>query len=155
MPPILGDVSLIVVPNAADPKPRPSVELIGRIESFISASCPVTATVRVVGPLYLGVNVQAEIGLASLEGAGTVPRKVQDTLAAFLHPLTGGFDGEGWEFGRAPHRSDIYRVIEEIPEVDHVRALTVEDTEDFPGSRESGRFLVYSGTHSVKLVFEP
>src|SRR6266536_3134968 len=67
----------------------------------------------------------------------------------------GGVDGKGWEFGREPHRSDIYSVIEKIPEVDHIRALTVQSTEDFPGSRGTGRFLVYSGTHSIKLVFEP
>ena len=94
-------------------------------------------------------------GLASLEGAGTVAAKVQDALAAFLHPLTGGFDRQGWEFGREPHRSDIYRVIEEIPEVDHIRALTVQSAEELSGSRETGRFLVYSGNHTIKMVFEP
>jgi hypothetical protein len=155
VPPVLGHVSLIVVPDTTDPKPQPSVELIRRVEKFISASCPVTATVHVVGPFYLQVRVQAEVGLASLEGAGTAALKVQNALAAFLHPLTGGLDGEGWKFGREPHRSDIYSVIEEIPEVDHIRALTVESIEDFLESRKTGRFLVYSGTHDIKLVFEP
>jgi hypothetical protein len=155
MPPLLGHVSLMVVPNSADPKPHPGVELIRRVETFISTCCPVTATVHVVGPLYLRVDVQVEIGLVSLEGARTVPVKVQDALAAFLHPLTGGFAGQGWEFGREPHRWDIYRVIEQIPEVDHIRALTIASSEELPGSRETGRFLVYSGIHSIKLVFEP
>ncbi len=155
IPPVLGNVSLIIVPNTTDPKPQPSVELIRRVQQFISASCPVTATALVVGPLYLRVNVQAEIGLASLDVAGTLALSVQNALAAFLHPLTGGFDGRGWEFGREPHRSDIYRVVEEIPGVDHIRALTVQSTADLPLSRETGRFLVYSGTHSIKLVFEP
>jgi hypothetical protein len=153
--PILGSVSLIIVPDTTDAQPQPSIELVRRVQSFISASSPVTATVFVVGPHYLRIDVQTEVGLASLDGAGTVAPKVQNALAAFLHPLTGGPDGKGWEFGREPHRSDIYRVIEEIPGVDHVRALTVQSTEDFPGSRETGRFLVYSGTHSVALVFEP
>jgi predicted phage baseplate assembly protein len=155
MPPVLGHVSLIIVPNSTDPSPQPSVDLVRQVQQFISASCPATATVVVLGPLFLRVDVQAEIGLASLDGAGTVASKVQDALAAFLHPLTGGSDGKGWEFGREPHRSDLYALMEEIPEVDHVRVLTVQETEDFPGSRETGRFLVYSGTHSIKLVFEP
>jgi hypothetical protein len=155
MPPVLGNVSLIIVPDTTDPKPQPSVELVRRVQSFIAASCPVTATVFVVGPRYLQVNVQAEVGLASLEGAGTVAAKVQGALAAFLHPLTGGFDKQGWEFGREPHRSDVYAVLKEIPEVDHIRALSVESVEDFPGSRQTDRFLVYSGNHTVKLIFEP
>ena len=155
MPPLLGNVSLIIVPDSADPRPRPSVELVRRVQQFIAASCPVTATVSVIGPLYLRVDVQVEIGLASLDNAGTIAPKVQNALAAFLHPLTGGPDGEGWQFGREPHRSDIYGVIEQIPEVDHIRALTVETTAILPGAREVGRFLVYSGNHDIKLVFQP
>ena len=155
IPPVLGNVSLIIVPDTTDPKPQPSTELIRRVQKFISASCPATATVLVVGPLYLQVNVQAEVGLVSLDGAGTVAAKIQNALAAFLHPLTGGVDGQGWEFGREPHRSDIYGVIEGVPEVDHIRALTVEGIEDFPGARKTGRFLVHSGVHGIKLIFKP
>jgi predicted phage baseplate assembly protein len=155
MPPELGKVSLVIVPNTRDPKPQPNMELVRRVQNFIAGACPVTATVFVVGPLYLRVDIQAEIGLATLEGAGTVALKVQNALAAFLHPLTGGVDKTGWEFGREPYRSDIYQVIEEIPEVDHIRSLTLQTTEDLPGSRKTGRFLVYSGIHSIKLVFEP
>jgi len=155
MPLTLGNVSLIIVPNTTDPRPQPSIELVQRVQRFISASCPVTATVLVIGPLYLRVSVQVEIGLASLEGSGAVAQKVQDALAAFLHPLTGGFDSQGWEFGREPHRSDLYTLIKQVRGVDHIRSLTVQDTEDFPGARETGRFLVYSGIHSIKLVFEP
>ena len=155
MPPILGSVSVIIVPNSADTRPQPSIELIRRVRQFISSCCPVTANVLVVGPLYLRVDVEAEIGLSSLDGAGTVAAKVQEKLAAFLHPLTGGLDQKGWAFGREPHRSDIYGVIERIPEVDHIRALTVSTTEALPAARETRRFLVYSGAHRIKLVFEP
>jgi hypothetical protein len=31
----------------------------------------------------------------------------------------------------------------------------VQEVEDSPGSRETGRFLVYSGNHTISLVFEP
>jgi hypothetical protein len=155
IPPVLGNVSVVVVPDTTDPKPQPSVELIRRIEKFISASCPVTATVQVVGPLYVQVEVQAEVGLVSLDDAGTAAHNIESALAAFLHPLTGGLDGEGWKFGRQPHRSDIYSVIEQVSEVDHIRALTIESIEDFPGTHKTGRFLVYSGVHTITLVFEP
>ena len=150
-----GKVSLVIVPNTAGPKPRPGVELIRRVQKFVSSSCPVTATVIVVGPLYLRVDVQAEIGLASLEDAGTVAAAIRGKLDEFLHPLTGGFDRKGWAFGREPHRSDLYQVINAIPGADHIRALTVKSSEDLPGSRQTGSFLVYSGIHSIKLVFEP
>jgi predicted phage baseplate assembly protein len=150
-----GKVSVIIVPNATDPRPQPSRELARRVQRFMSASCPVTATVIVVSAPYLRVDVRTEIGLRSLEDAATVTSKVQDALRQFLHPLTGGPDGNGWEFGREPHRSDIYGMIEKIPEVGHIRALKLDIFEDFPGARETGRFLVYSGIHSIALKYVP
>ena len=155
LPPVLGNVSLIVVPKTTDAKPQPNIELVRRVQQSISACCPVTATVLVVGPLYLRVDVQVEIGVATLDVAGTVVSAVQNALAAFLHPLTGGFDGQGWEFGREPRRSDIYKVMEGVAGVDHVRALSTMITEDLPGTHETDRFLVYSGIHTIKLVYEP
>ena len=68
--------------------------------------------------------------------------------------MVGGFDGQGWEFGRKPHRSDFYSLMKEIPEVDHIRSLAVEE-QDFPGIRQTGRFLVYSGVHNIRLAFGP
>ena len=47
--------------------------------------------------LYVRVQVTAEIALASLEGASAIEQIVQQTLASFLHPLTGGLDGSGWD----------------------------------------------------------
>jgi hypothetical protein len=154
-PPVVGTVSLIIVPNSADAMPWPGVELVRRVQRFIADRCPVTAAVKVVGPLYVRVDVETEISLASLDDAGTAAAKVQNALAGFLHPLTGGKEGNGWAFGREPHRSDIYAVIEQIPEVDHVRALTFDITEIVPGSRGTGRFLVYSGNHKINLFFGP
>jgi len=111
--------------------------------------------VVVVGPLYMRVDVQVEIGLVSLDSSGTVVQKVQALLDAFLHPLTGGFAKTGWEFGRAPHRSDLYALLKQVPEADHVRSLVVNEVEDSPGTRGTGRFLVYSGIHTINLVYEP
>ncbi len=154
-PPVLGNVSVVIVPNTTDPVPQPNTELVRRVHDFIAASCPVTATVLVVGALYLRVDVQVEIGLSSLDGSASLAHAVQEALATFLHPLTGGGDGQGWEFGREPHRSDLYTLIRQVRGVDHIRSLTVQTTENLTGTRETSRFLVYSGTHSITLTFEP
>jgi hypothetical protein len=77
-----------------------------------------------------------------------VKAAVLSTLASFLHPLTGGLNGEGWSFGRKPYRSDLYASIENIDTVDHVRRLIVEES----GEVEAERFLVFSGTHEVEVV---
>jgi hypothetical protein len=88
-----------------------------------------------------------------LEGASAVEQAVQQKLAGFLHPLTGGLDRRGWDFGRKPHRSDVYALIEAISGVDHLRSLTITEIEDQPGVSATGRFLVFSGTHTISLIF--
>ncbi len=153
---IPGTVSLIIVPRLTDARPTPGLELIKRVREFIEARQTPVADLIVVGPQYMRVQVEVEIGLASLEGASSVELAVAQALARFLHPLTGGLDGKGWDFGRKPHKSDVYALIEGIPGVDHVRALNVIETRESKGAESEGavdRFLVYSGAHKIELKF--
>lgn len=149
-----GDVSIIIVPRSTDIKPLPSTELINHVQDYLKAHAIATANIFVVGPLYVKVSVEVEIGLTSLEGASSVEQVVQQKLTSFLHPLTGGLDGNGWDFGREPYKSDFYALLEAIDGVDHVRTLVVTDTEDQIGAKRTGRFLVYSDKHKVSLFFE-
>jgi predicted phage baseplate assembly protein len=157
-----GEVSVMIVPNSTDVKPLPSVELIQRVTDYLQAHSLPTLNISVVGPLYIQVTIRSEIALTALDGATDVEKAVQETLTQFLHPLTGGFEGTGWEFGREPYKSDFYRLLESIPGVDHVRTLEVNDgTKKADGSddvniiaiKATKRFLVYSGQHSITLTF--
>src|SRR5688572_8428698 len=149
-----GEVSLIIVPDAADAKPLPSVELIRRVQDYLDRVHVSTARLSVVGPMYVRVDVTVQVALVSLEGATGVLADLEQRIASFLHPLTGGLGGGGWDFGRRPHESDFYALIEAVPGVDHIRALDVVEVEDVAGATLTGRFLVYSGTPSISVVFE-
>jgi hypothetical protein len=149
-----GEVSVIIVPRSTESKPLPSVELIRVVQMRLDARRVPTARLTVVGPLYIRVEVVAVVAVTSLEGASEVLARVQETVAAFLHPLTGGLDGTGWDFGRRPHRSDLYALIEAVTGVDHVRSLDVVEVEDQLGVALTGRFLVYSGAPRISVVFE-
>jgi len=153
-PAVRGEVSVIIVPRSREAKPQPSLELLSRVQNYLGARSVPTARVSVVGPLYVRVAVEATIALSSLEGAGAVEQAVQQVLAAFLHPLTGGLDGAGWEFGRKPQRSDLYALLEAVPGVDHIQSLRIDEQEDQEGVTATGRFLVFSGAHMISLVFE-
>lgn len=148
-----GEVSVIIVPRSTEVKPLPSLELIGRVQDFLDTVRVPTARLTVVGPLYVRVDVEAEVAVASLEGATGVLEEVQRRVAAFLHPLTGGLDGKGWDFGRQPHLSDVYALIEAAAGVDHLRLLKVQ-REDLPEVVATGRFLVYAGKQRISVVLE-
>jgi hypothetical protein len=156
---IPGRLTVIIVPHSNAAKPVLSLQLLHRIQDYLRANGTATAGVSVVSPQYVKVSVTAEIVPTSLEGIGTVKQAVDRTLATFLHPLTGGLDGRGWDFGREPHKSDLYYQIEAVPGVDHIRHLRVDLTPDNPvldlqTLRQMGTFLVYSGHHLVNLTIQ-
>jgi predicted phage baseplate assembly protein len=146
-----GTVGLIVVPRSTEAKPVPTLELLSRVRGFLEARVSPTLDLWVVGPDWLEVRVEVEIVPQVLEAATDVQNTVQERLAAFLHPLTGGLDGAGWAFGRKPYRSDLYALIEGTPGIDHVRQLQVTETAHEGGARPE-RFLVFSGEHRITVT---
>ncbi|MBF2050527.1 MAG: putative baseplate assembly protein [Elainella sp. C42_A2020_010] len=148
-----GFVSVVIVPQSTDFKPIPSLELIKRVQTYLEANAIPTVNIAVVGPVYIQVSITAEISLQSPDRTREVDLALHQSLTRFLHPLTGGFDGRGWIFGREPHKSDLYALLESIPGVDHIRSLTVTQTPDFPNTEQSSRALIYSGTHTLNLTF--
>jgi predicted phage baseplate assembly protein len=152
--PLPGTVSVMIVPRSASPKPLASLELINRVQSHLDAHRIPTSDLVTVGPDYVRVDVQVEIALTSLDLASAVEMAVTAALRGFLHPLTGGLGGTGWDFGRQPFKSDVYALLEPIPGVDHVRTLNLTPVPDRPGADKSDRFLVYAGKITTTLIFE-
>jgi uncharacterized phage protein gp47/JayE len=167
-----GWVTVIVVPGTKDARPTPSPQLSQRIERYLSDRAANVATfprrVKVSGPVYVEVGITANVFPVSLDLAPAVEAESLKRLAAFLHPLTGGYAGSGWEFGRLPCLSDFYALLEAVEGVDHIESPTmtlqvvtpkgVPDglpravTEDKPLSVEMPQYtLVYSGEHKVTL----
>ncbi len=142
-----GVLSAIVVPNSDLPNPSPSVELINRVQSYLDHRRLPNVDLVVVSPQYIPVDITIEIALTSLDSASRVEAAVRQTLENFLHPLKSGFDGKGWDFGREPHKSDFYALLEVIPGVDYVRSLNISFIP------VGNHFLVYLGNHQTNFVF--
>lgn len=158
-----GKVSIVVLPRTTVAKPLPSQTLLRQVESFLYEHAAVNASIFVVGPLYIQVNVTVHAALESLSLENRVRLQVQEALADFLHPLSGR-DGAGWPFGRLPQESDLHRLLRRIPGINHIRRLTIDlAVEQVPAGSQSpieasevesigrtGRFLVHSGQHELK-----
>jgi len=150
-----GVVSLIIVPLSTDPKPLPSVELFERVRSFLDGHRILTADLILVGPDYVQVQVETEVAVEDPDAASDVELAVTLALRRFLHPLTGQLKGSGWDFGRRPTESDLYRLIEGVPGVSHVRALRITEIPDRVGAEKTGQFLIYSSDqHKVTVTLE-
>ncbi len=153
--PDAGHIGVVIVPYSSDSQPIPSMDLIHRVMAYIHDRGTPSSDLWVAGPDWSQVTVTVEVVATSPtagEGLGTL---VMAALQRFLHPLTGGPEGEGWAFGRRPQLSDFYAVIEALPGVDHLRTLSfTEDPEPetTTGGAVAKRFLVFSGSHIITVV---
>jgi hypothetical protein len=145
----VGKVMLVVVPRSSDPSPVPSRELKRRVQEFIDERKSPLVQLTVTSPTYVDVDVAVDIAPASIEMAAALNLDVLERINRFLHPLTGGFNGEGWDFGRQPYESDLYYLIEAIPGVDHIRNLKLAPA----GPIDSEQCLIASGQLAVSCKF--
>lgn len=148
-----GMVSVIIVPRSDAANPLPTQTLMRQVASYLRENSLATTSISVVGPLYLRVNIKVSIILRSIRYDAQVKRELHQAFTTFLHPLTGRY-GQGWPFGRQPHESDIHRLIRGVAGVDYVESILIEPAPDgrpFDGERieKTGRFLIYSGQHTV------
>jgi hypothetical protein len=123
--PARGWIRLMVMPHSAQARPQPSYELRRRVRDFVIARMPASAAgqLSVGGPEYHGVGVNAALKPRELRLAGETQAAALAALQRFLHPLGGGPDGTGWQFGRGVHLSDVAALLELVPGIDHVRTL--------------------------------
>lgn len=130
--------------------------------------------VELIEPDYVGVAVQAEVGIDPLyntpQGQQDLIETLQNKLYRFLNPLTGGAEGQGWPFGSPVYKSDLIAMFQQTPGVRYlgavllfelrrqgrnwVRTLAANDTVD-PGATGlvcswADRFL-RSG-HAISLI---
>jgi hypothetical protein len=114
-----------VVPHSLEAMPIPSPELSSTVIAALARLAPagIAGGIRIVAPSYLAVAVRAEILPLRADEAGRVEARIRSRLAGFLHPLTGGRDGQGWDFGESVYLSDLAALIEDTPGVDAVRFL--------------------------------
>ncbi len=166
-----GWVTIIIVPGSRDVRPQPSPQLKRQVEQYLREHAANVLAfpqhLKVMGPVYQEISIEATIVAEAFDAVPAVEQESFTQLEAFLHPLTGGDKGYGWEFGRLPHLSDFYALLEGIEQVDHVESLTMKikaanstqqiqvtannplsDTGNIPDLPYA---LVYSGNHKVTV----
>jgi predicted phage baseplate assembly protein len=152
-----GHVELVIVPKGDDRnldltrKLVPPPELLRYVKNFIDDRRLVSTVVEVVKPSYLELSIKITLIRRTVGQTDRLRREIENRLRRYLHPLIGGRDGKGWPFGRAVYKSDLAHVIEDIPGVELVDAITIYD-EDRRVAVEAGRLGPNELVHLVNLV---
>jgi hypothetical protein len=71
----------------------------------------ITTELYVAAPKYKEIEIDARVIALPTANSGQVGEALQKMLLAYFHPLTGGKDGTGWDFGGTIYFSEIYRRI--------------------------------------------
>jgi hypothetical protein len=91
------------------------------------------------------------------------PNRLQRTalnaLYAYLHPITGGMDGTGWDFGRPVHVGEVYALLQRLPGTELVEDVRLFAANPITGQRGqaaqrvevAANALVFSYEHQVRV----
>jgi hypothetical protein len=152
-----GWTSVHIVPDSKDAKPMPSLELRRAVQRYLAQRADVTLVAQnhifVGPPEYVPVSVDVTVFARSLDVVASAEQSIRKKLDQFLHPLTGGLAGDGWDFGRDLAASDLYLLLEDIVDVDHVGPLLMlfGDKQSEDRVEVGANALVASGTHKITM----
>ena len=162
-----GQVYMLVIPRVAKPAGYIAPDALVMDPSHLAALTAymderrlLTTRVNVRPPAYHWVAVKVRLRAAAGADRSALQAEVLARLNRFINPLTGGPDGQGWEFGRELFISDIYPCLQGIPNLLFVRSLEMFAAQ--PGGAAQGEArevievvshgVVASGQHQVEFV---
>ena len=147
----IGSINVIVIPQAppdgANARPMPSEDLVREVSDYLQSRCPVTTRLHVTGPRYLPINIVADIrvwqrafdnGLVRREDyQDQVTSEILAKVMAFLHPLHGGPNGDGWEVGQEITIPSLFETIQPNQDIGFIAdlRLVAEEPEYQPSDR--------------------
>jgi hypothetical protein len=148
-----GLVSLIVLPRSTAARPVAPTEVLQRVQEYVGERRPPSVQLVVVSPEYVRIDIEAEVVVSDLADRSRVEAQAVRSLRDYLHPCTGQ-QGEGWDFGRIPRRSDLYAILEAIPGLKYIAGLQLKKVPERTGAEHESRFAIYSGDPRVSASVE-
>ncbi|MCK4796033.1 MAG: putative baseplate assembly protein [Spirochaetes bacterium] len=127
-----GEVILIIVPRPdtdnfnMKEKLYPSSELLRRVKEFLDVRKLVGTKLKVEAPAYK--NVSITIKLAFKENVSEIQilmEQVDLLIRRYLHPITGGPNGDGWIFGMPLTKNKITNLLEKIDGVNYTENIEI------------------------------
>ncbi len=90
-----------------------------------SAPCVVSFSDKtyVVEVSYLEINLDLKLVIADYNDYQYVLQAVEEKLRKFLDPISGNYDGSGWEIGSLPGREKLYNVVKMVDRISRLDSI--------------------------------
>lgn len=111
-----GHVSVILVFRDAEAA-EAGIEA---VREYLEPRRLLTTRLHIGPPRYINLNIAIALGVHAVTSIVSVRHEAIRRIRSFFDPVSGGPDGAGWPFGRAAYVSEIYEMLNSIPEVDFV-----------------------------------
>lgn len=116
----------------------------------------------VAEPQFLELSVKVELSVRDFNQVFQVKEQVEERLASFIHPMAGNFDGQGWQIGVIPNRTQILNSLKDIRGISFLKNVTVSAYTEGPFGRIEADLdddqrifgLPLSGKHEVLITVE-
>ena len=154
-------LTAVIAPYSQEIQPECSEELIRNVKSYLDERSPIITNIQVISPKYAMINLEIDIVLKKWNLIPVVKEEAQKKLASFLHPIYGGYDDTGWEFGTLPCFSDFFALLEKIDGIEYIKTLTMKvvagdktvtiTSDETPVLDIAPYILACSGTHILNM----
>jgi uncharacterized phage protein gp47/JayE len=155
--PLPGVVTVVVIPHSTDPKPVPSAATMQLVANWLDTHRLITTEIYVTAPTYRKVEIQVSVIADPRSLIATVSQALNNQLLNYFNPVTGGDDGEGWDFGETIFTSETMRQILLSPGVLRIVANTlqtyVDDVLQLSDVTLGPTEIVYSLQHAITVIY--
>jgi predicted phage baseplate assembly protein len=160
-----GSINLVLVPHISTVTGVvPPEELVATretrmaVQQYLEERRVLNVQLRLLTPTYLAVQVRVEVYAHPHTNRGALQAEAERALYRFVHPTVGGPDGGRWPFNRPLYLSDIYALLQVLPQVEHVGAVQLAQVDDSGSAVVVGDMLAVpentllrSATHTVTV----
>jgi hypothetical protein len=79
----------------------------------------------IVETQYLEYNLEIQLTVSDYNDYHYVLQSVEQRVRSFLEPVTGNYDGKGWNIGEFPNREKLYHVIKQEPKIRRINGVAI------------------------------
>ncbi|MFO8101346.1 MAG: putative baseplate assembly protein [Dehalococcoidia bacterium] len=159
-----GVVLVLLIPKVSkfdSPIPAEELELTRQLRDEVQAYLDerrLLGTRMEIGmPEYVPISLELRIKGKPGTDFDQVAAKIEKGLYRYVHPVSGGNDGNGWPFGRGITLPEVYALVQQIGDIDFIREAKIFQVNPQTGEREevtsemsvAANGIICSSTHKV------
>jgi predicted phage baseplate assembly protein len=151
-----GTILILVIPQVPEgafsfEALQPPIEVLNELKAYLDLRRLIGTTIRIEPPKYIGVSAMVRLAVKDSSNSARVTADANAAISNFLNPVSGGYDGAGWPFGRTLVVGDVYGILQNVPGVAYTDLIRLVAVDPVTGDRGEPGDRIQPG--SLQLLF--